>query len=188
MNQDLFGKLSGNTAQALVILGLTLVLLAPVISAYRWADVSSARTKMEKSGQLIELDIENLRKEQQVERQKDNMDLVMTAEDRQRRENDRIQALNSRREELQKANDSISLRRNVLEAEIANAGQTIPLLLGWIGRLFLLVGLLTMTVQSEGTKQKVLLIILLVVMFSALSGVNLDFTAAGHLGDARPPR
>jgi hypothetical protein len=48
----------------------------------------------------------------------------------------------------------------------------------------LLIGLLVMTLESDGMKQKVALAVLMVVLFSALSGVNVNFVAAGSLGDS----
>jgi hypothetical protein len=44
-----------------------------------------------------------------------------------------------------------------------------------------------LTIQSDGLRQKILLVVLLVVMISALSGVNLDFQAHGSLGDSPSP-
>jgi hypothetical protein len=71
-----------------------------------------------------------------------------------------------------------------LDARVSAVGGSLHLLLGWLGRLMLIVGLLVMTVQSAGLRQKILLIVLLVVLFSALSGVNLGFRAQGNLGES----
>lgn len=97
----------------------------------------------------------------------------------------RKQALEKRLEELDKKYDAIGPRRAVVEAQTSMAGTRSHLVIGWLGRLLLLLGLLVLTLQSEGLRQKVALIVLLVVMFSALSGVNLGFQAQGNLGEDR---
>lgn len=102
-------------------------------------------------------------------------------------EKDRVRekAAEKKQEELDKKYDTITPRRAVVEAQTAVAGTRSHLIVGWLGRLLLLLGLLVVTFQSEGVRQKVVLIVLLVVMFSALSGVNLGFQAQGHLGEER---
>jgi hypothetical protein len=98
------------------------------------------------------------------------------------KDKDREKALTEKGEELDRKYDTIPIRREIMEAQTALAGTRSHLLLGWLGRLLLLVGLLVLMLQSEGLRQKVLLIVLLVVMFSALSGVNLDLMAQGRMG------
>lgn len=94
----------------------------------------------------------------------------------------REKALEEKKEELDQKYDTIAIRREMAEAQTAVAGTRSHLLLGWLGRLLLIVGLLVLMLQSDGLRQKVILIVLLVVMFSALSGVNLDFLAQGRMG------
>ncbi|HXG92943.1 MAG TPA: hypothetical protein VNN73_11330 [Blastocatellia bacterium] len=72
------------------------------------------------------------------------------------------------------------------EADVAAQGTSMHLVIGWIGRLMLLIGLIVMTVQSAGLRQKILLFVLLVVMFSSLSGIGLDFAAQGRMGGSTP--
>lgn len=95
------------------------------------------------------------------------------------KEKKRKEALEKKQEELDKKYDAIGPRRAIVEAQTAVAGTRSHLVIGWLGRLLLLLGLLVLTVQSEGVRQKVILIVLLVVMFSALSGVNPGFQAQG---------
>ena len=102
------------------------------------------------------------------------------------KDKDREKALNEKKEELEKKYDTIAIKREIAEAQTAVAGTRSHLVLGWLGRLLLLVGLLVLMLQSEGLRQKVILIVLLVVMFSALSGVNLDFLAQGRMGGTTP--
>jgi len=98
------------------------------------------------------------------------------------KDKEREKPLEAKKEELDQKYDTIAIRREVAEAQTAMAGTRSHLLLGWLGRLLLIVGLLVLMLQSEGLRQKVILIVLLVVMFSALSGVNLDFLAQGRMG------
>ena len=98
------------------------------------------------------------------------------------KDKERAKALEAKTEELERQYDTIPIRRQIAEAQTAMAGTRSHLVLGWLGRLLLLVGLLVLMLQSEGLRQKVILVVLLVVMFSALSGVNLDFTAQGRMG------
>ena len=102
------------------------------------------------------------------------------------KDKEREKALDEKKEGLDKKYDTIAIRREISEAQTAVAGTRSHLVLGWLGRLLLLVGLLVLMLQSEGLRQKVILIVLLVVMFSALSGVNLDFLAQGRMGGTAP--
>jgi DNA repair exonuclease SbcCD ATPase subunit len=69
------------------------------------------------------------------------------------------------------------------EAEISAQGAVLPPIIGWLGRLMLILGLLVLTVQSTGLRQKILLFVLLIVMLSALSGFNLLFATQGNIGE-----
>lgn len=114
--------------------------------------------------------------------EKEMQEIRRAAEEKEKK---RKEALEKKQEQLDKTYDAIGPRRAVVEAQTSVAGTRSHLVIGWLGRLLLLLGLLVMTVQSEGVRQKVILIVLLVVMFSALSGVNLGFQAQGHLGEER---
>ncbi|MGH9801588.1 MAG: hypothetical protein ACRD82_14590, partial [Blastocatellia bacterium] len=103
-------------------------------------------------------------------------------EERKKRADERQKVLDQKREELQKQFDIVSRKRDVLTAQASASGMRWPTVLAWLGRLMLLVGLLVLTIQSEGLRQKVVLTVLLVVLFVALSGVNLNFNAQGNLG------
>ena len=88
------------------------------------------------------------------------------------------------RKDLEQKNDTMVLQRDYLRAKASAAGTRIHLLFGWIGRLMLLAGLLAITFMSEGTQQKVVLVVLLVVLFSSLAGANLSILGAGQFGDS----
>lgn len=123
-------------------------------------------------------------RKQEQDKDKQVQDLKKAVDDKDKERKD---ALDKKQEELDQKYDTINLRREIAEATTAVAGTRSHLVLAWLGRLMLLLGLLVLTLQSEGLKQKVILIVLLVVMFSALSGVNLDFLAQGRMGEAPHP-
>lgn len=68
------------------------------------------------------------------------------------------------------------------QAQMAATGMRWHLVLLFLGNVMLLVGLVIVTLESTGATQKVALVILLVAMFSALSGVTLNFLTLGSLG------
>lgn len=174
----------GTPAHAMIVVGLAIVLLAPIIPRYKAASASDARATYEQAGAFAELDLEAFRKAQQKERRADEEDEKITPEDRQKRETDRQKAASTMADDLDKKYNQMGKKRAWLEAQGNLAGTRSHFVLLWLGRVLLLLGLLTLTFQSEGTRQKIYLIVLLVVMFSSLSGVNLDVAAQGHMGDA----
>src|SRR5206468_1839921 len=105
---------------------------------------------------------------------------------RQAREQERQKAFEDKKDELKKKYDAVTLKRALLNAQIGASGMHWHHLVGFLGNAMLLIGLLVVTLQSEGVKQKIALVILLVTMFSALSGVNLNFAALGTMGDRSP--
>ncbi|HLG15515.1 MAG TPA: hypothetical protein VJH03_13590 [Blastocatellia bacterium] len=94
----------------------------------------------------------------------------------------REKALDQKKEELDQKYDTIAIRREMAEAQTAVAGTRSHLALGWLGYLLLLVGLLVLLFQSDGLRQKAILIVLLIVLCIALSGVSLDFQGRGRKG------
>lgn len=211
LTRGLFAILDGRPAHALIIVGLALTLLAPLIPGFKLAEVASTRVESGQAEALIELDLADLKQAQesarkqeeerrQVERSQEITPATLTPEEiqkrqeerrkreeeRQKREDDRKKALEQKQEELKKKYDTVVLKRAMLAAQSGAAGMRWHLALAWLGRLMLLVGLLVLTIQSEGVRQKILLIVLLVVMFSALSGINLNFQAQGNLGESQP--
>ena len=207
-DRGLFAKLDGTPAHVLIIAGLALTLFAPLIPNFKIAGVASARMEADQADALIELDLADLKREQDKERkeelrqaqgneisfvgltpeemQKRQEEARKRDADRQKREEARQKTLEQKQEDLKKKYDNVVLKRAVLAAQSSAAGMHWHLVLSWLGRLALLAGLLVLTIQSEGPRQKVLLVVLLVVMFSSLSGVNLDFLARGNLGESTP--
>jgi len=185
--KDLFSKLDGMPAQVLVFVGFTLALLAPLIPHFEMAGAASAKAEYEKASALVDLDLEKFTHEQEAKAGGESIEGISSYTDMQARQTDLMKATKKKKDELEKTYTVFDLKREMIENQAAVPGTVLHLWIGWLGRLLLILGLLILTVQSEGVRQKVILIILLIVMFSALSGVNLDFGAQGHLGEARTP-
>ncbi len=209
-SDGVFSKLDGAPVQILIIAGLVLLLAAPIIPSFKSARVTNAQTELNQVDTLTDLDLDDLKRSQEKERkadteaaerensapmnyslppeeiQKQQQERRAAMEKRQERERERQKVLDDRREELKKKYDTNKRKRALLEAQSAASGSRWHLILLFLGNAMLLIGLLVLTLQSEGTRQKVALIILLVVMFSALSGVSLTFLTAGSLGDRAP--
>ncbi|HUP62182.1 MAG TPA: hypothetical protein VNA69_17380 [Thermoanaerobaculia bacterium] len=203
----MFSKLSGAPAQILIILGLIFVLAAPLIPGFKSAAVARAQSEFTQLDSLMELDLDDLTRAQERERkadldaaqreietpinyslgpeeiQRQQQQRAAEQEKRQARERDRQKAFDDKKEELKKKYDSNARKRALIEAQVAASGMRWHRVLLFLGNAMLLIGLLVLTLESEGMRQKVALIILLVVLFSALSGVSLNFLAAGSMGE-----
>ncbi|MDD5542339.1 MAG: hypothetical protein PHX83_04125 [Acidobacteriia bacterium] len=182
--KDLFAKLEGTPAQILIVIGLALALFAPVWARIDGARVSKAKTQFDQAGQIIDLEMEQFKKDQEAERRKMNDNVALTFEERSKKEEELRQAAEAKQAELEKSIDTTRLKRAWLDLQTEVAGSRATLWMGWSGRLLLLLGLLTLAIQSKGLKQKVVLIVLLAVMFSSLAGLNFDFGSVGHLGES----
>jgi hypothetical protein len=182
-------------AQILVVAGLALTLFTPLIPRFRYAAVDSARMQFDNAEAMINLEMEELQKEQERERQQSNLALAGMSWEQQQVHNQEQQKRNAemqrvaeeKREALQKQYDRTALKRRHLLAQNDAAGMRWHLLVGWLGEFALIVGLLALTATSSGVTQKIFLVVLLVVLFSALSGVRLDFLAAGQMGGQGGP-
>jgi hypothetical protein len=95
-------------------------------------------------------------------------------------------ALQQRRDALESQYRIAQRRRDAIGAEASVQGMRAHLIVNWIGRFLLLLGLLMMTLRAEGTKQKVLVAVLLLAMLSALPGLQIDLTAGSRLGSSEP--
>ena len=207
----LFRQLNGTPAHVLIVIGLVFLLGAPLIPNFKGARVARAQTELAQMDQLLELDMEDLRRSQERERKADQEEAQremsapidyssMTPEQigerqkqnqanqakRQERETERQKVFEDKQEELKKKYDAHERKRALLEAQIAATGMRWHLVLSFLGNLALLLGLLVVTLESTGATQKVALVILLVAMFSALSGVSLNFLTVGSMGHESP--
>lgn len=198
-------KLNFALAQLVIVVGLVLVLVAPLIPIFKTARVSRAQTELNQMDTLMQLDLDDLKRSQDRERKEDSdaaerenstpLNYALGADEvqkqqkqrlanqhkRQEKERDRQRALDDKQEELKQKYDANARKRALVEAQVAASGMRWHRVLAVFGYLLLLIGLLAITLESDGMRQKVALIILLVVLFSALSGIN--FVVAGSLGD-----
>lgn len=176
-----FAKLDGTPAHLLVILGLFLMLLAPLIMNFKTASVMQKGAAAEQSDDFMRLDMKEFTDKQDEDKKKDEGSGI-SFEDRQKHEQDRQRDYDNKQKELKNKYNAVATRREFLEAQADLVGSRIHYIATFLGALCLLIGLIVMTVQASGTTQKVLLIILLVVMFSALSGINLNIEGRSNLG------
>lgn len=206
---SLFGRIDGAPAHVMIISGLFLLLVSPLLPSFKSARVARAHQELTQVEALLELDLEDLRRSQERERKEDAeaaasdvpiVDYAASPEEiqkqqqarsartakNQERERERQKVLEATQEDLKKKYDAHERKRAWLGAQIAATGMRWHLVLAFLGNLLLLIGLIVVTLESEGARQKVALVILLVAMFSALSGVSLNFLTLGTLGD-RPP-
>jgi hypothetical protein len=175
----LFAMLDGTPAHILTIAGLAITLFAPLIFSMRMASADSARAQLDQAEALVNLDVADWEKKNP--RSSSSSFSSMTSDPSQPTES-WDERRNKERERLEEQSNLINLRKEFLSAQAGAAGMTSHLVIGWIGRLLLLTGLLILTIQSDGLRQKILLVVLVVVMFSALSGINLGFQATGNVG------
>lgn len=180
----IFQMLDGAPAQALVVLGLALTLFAPLVPGFKRDRVVSAQVALERAERLTEIELDDFRQAQEREAGGAQPDASGSFEDAGRRSEERDRALAAKRDEVRRRYDIPGRRRALIDAQAAAAGSFWYLVLRWIGHLLLILGLLVLTLLSEGARQKILLVVLLVVLFSALSGVNVGFQASGNLGGA----
>lgn len=188
--KTIFQALDGRPAQILVLAGLALTLLTPLIPSARYAAVDRARSSLNNAEEMIKLEMEELEREQERETKESQAALAgmgweqqqAATQQRQQRVAELQRIADEKREELKKRYDRTKLKRQLLSAQTAASGLWLHGVVDWLGSVLLIVGLLALTATASGLTQKVFLVILLVVLFSALSGVRLDFLAAGQMG------
>jgi len=91
-------------------------------------------------------------------------------------------ALKKEKKDLEKKHNLDSLERAEASAKADAAGVRSHLFFNWLGRFLLVLGLLIMTVNAQGSQQKVLLVVLVIVLLGSLTGIGLDVGAKAHLG------
>ena len=197
-------KLNFALAQLAIVAGLVLVLTSPLIPIFKTARVARAQTELNQMDTLVQLDLDDLKRSQDRERKEDAaaaerdstpLNYTLGAEEvrkqqqqrlanqqkRQERESERRKAFDDKQEELRQKYDANARKRALVEAQVAASGMRWHRVLSVLGYFLLIIGLLAITLESDGMRQKVALVVLLVVLFSALSGVSL--VVAGSLGD-----
>ena len=179
-----FSRLYSGPAEWLIIIGLALTLFIHIIPSFKDGAVESSRVRVETSEEMLRLDMKVFEREQESERRKLNSDTNLAPEDRQKKEQALRDSADRMRKDLEQKYDTIVLQREYLRAKASAAGTRVHILFGWLGRLLLISGLLAITFMSEGTKQKIVLVVLLVVLFSSLAGANLSILGAGQFGES----
>ncbi len=182
-DKNLFAQLDGLIAQLLVIVGLTLVLFSPRVPQLQNLGVEAALGDQKIANARMNLDLEKFKQDNVPSDDELRETPYQELATRQKEIRDSIKRKSI---ELRKAYRIDELNHEAAAAIPSAGGAKFALILRWLGRLALLLGLLVLTVQSEGMRQKVLLLVLLVVLFSSLSGVHLNFGASGQLGTATP--
>lgn len=182
--QNLFAKLSGTPAQILVILGLGVTLFVPAWRHYREAGVLKAQARFDQAVQMVKLDVEDFKKGQLTELKSLNENTTLSPQTRQEKVDQLRAAATAKMEELQKTYDDMPLKRAWLAAQSRAIDTRWPDLAGWIGRVMLLLGLLALTVQSDGMRQKSYLIVLLVALLASVASMSPDLSLAslGQMG------
>lgn len=179
-----FSRLYAGPAEWLIIIGLALTLFIHIIPSFKDGAVESSRVRVETAEEMLRLDMKVFEREQESERRKLNTDTSLAPEERQKKEQALRDSADRMRRDLEQKYDTIVLQREYLRAKASAAGTRVHILFGWLGRLLLISGLLAITLMSEGTKQKVVLVVLLVVLFSSLAGANLSILGAGQFGES----
>jgi ABC-type multidrug transport system fused ATPase/permease subunit len=183
-DRSLFSRLYAGPAEWLIIIGLALTLFTHIIPSFKDGALESARVRVETAEEMLRLDMKMFEREQEAERRKLNADPNLAPDERQKQEQAMKDSADRMRKDLEQKNDTMVLQRDYLRAKASAAGTRVHLLFGWTGRLLLLAGLLAITFMSEGTQQKVVLVVLLVVLFSSLAGANLSIFGGGQFGDS----
>jgi hypothetical protein len=178
----LFRFLDGAPAHAMIVVGLLAALAAPLIPDCARAKRDAAEAELEKAKALRELDLKQFTEDEEKARAgtaeqptPEGALAPPVAED-----------LDKKRKEFEASlDDKYDLaghERDVAGARAAAAGVRSHLYVHWIGRVLLIIGLLVLTLGATGTRQKVLVAVLLIVLFGSLTGIALDVGARAQLG------
>jgi len=176
----LFRLLDGIPAHAMVVVGLVAALAAPLIPDCAHAKRDAAEADLEKAKALHELDLKEY--DDAEEKARTAMADAPTPPVDAPSDEDRAKKRKEFEESLDSKYDLPGHERDVAAARAAAAGVRSHLYLHWIGRVLLILGLLIMTLGATGTRQKVLVAVLLIVLFGSLTGIGLDVGARAHLG------
>jgi len=180
-SNGLFRLLDGPIAQAMVVVGLVAALAAPLIPDCTRARRDAAEAELEKAKALRELDLKEYNENEEKERAAlaatpGPAGLNLPTEEEREKKRKEFEA------ELDDKYDLAGHERDVAGARANAAGVRSHLYVHWIGRVLLIIGLLVLTLGATGTRQKVLIAVLLIVLFGSLTGIGLDVGARAHLG------
>ncbi|MDD5542340.1 MAG: energy transducer TonB [Acidobacteriia bacterium] len=171
-SQNLFSKVSGTPAQILIILGLAVTLFVPLWRQMNEVAVSKAQAKLDQAGDLVKTEVEKFKKGQDADLKSVYENPALSVDERLQKRQGLQEAAYAKRDELQRSYDESDLKRALMSARARAVDTRWPDIVGWLGRLMLMLGLLIMTIQNEGVKQIILLVILLVAMLSSLASIE----------------
>jgi vacuolar-type H+-ATPase subunit H len=176
--RDLFVAAGGVPANLLVVAGLLMVLLGAMLPDCRSASARKTIAEFREAEAMVDLEVDEFRaqQERQVQAALANPQAPVPSTTQNEA------ALQQRRDALESQYRIAQRRRDAIGAEASVQGMRAHLFVNWIGRFLLLLGLLMMTLRAEGTKQKVLVAVLLLAMLSALPGLQIDLSAGSRLG------
>jgi len=174
-SRGLFGLVDGLPAQATVVVGLLLGLLGATLPSCGAASAARAAAELDRAEQLMAMDLDQLRAQQERERQAAAVQAAATGQTPDPGMAQRHQdAMRAQREQLKMQYGIDKLRREAIEANASARGPQAHLVLDWIGRLLLVLGLLALAFCAEGTRQVVLAAALVVVLLGSLAGIRID--------------
>lgn len=93
-----------------------------------------------------------------------------------------VKALDEKRQSLASSYNIKQLQRAEVDARTASRGATASVHLQWLGRFLLLVGLLVLTLNATGGRQKIGAAMLLLALFAWLTAVRFDFLTGTQVG------
>lgn len=176
--RDLFAMLDGIPANLMIVLGLFLLLIGLTVPGCRRAYASSVEADWRLASALMEHDLAQFRQAQEREREAERAAAAANPAappDIATNEARRAAALTAEEQRLEREHDVADKRRDALEAAASVEGLWAHRVFEWLGRLLLLLGLIVVTSQAEGLRQKVFLVITVIVLLTSISGLDLDF-------------
>jgi hypothetical protein len=155
---QVLNKLRVGAAYGAVIVGVLLSVAAPLLPRYQNLRLESAQAELEAGRKQYQADI----KEAQAKKGKAQ-----------------ARALASLRENLEQLESEVS------EARAGTSGSAWSLYAHWLGRVLLILGLLTLVVGAAAATQKALLVVLGIVLLTSLGGAHLNIGGNTTTGTAQ---
>lgn len=183
--RDLFGVLDGFPANAMIVLGLFFLLIGLTVPGCRRAYASSVDAESRLALALLDHDLSVIRDQQEREREAERQQAIanpMAPPDTVANEARRQAQLASETRRLEGVHDVSDKRRDALEAAASVQGMFAHRVFEWLGRLLLLIGLIAVTSSAEGTRQKVFMVLTVIVLLTSISGLDLDFDLGTRVG------
>lgn len=183
--RDLFGLLDGIPANLMIVFGLFFLLIGLTIPGCRQAYASSVEADWRLASALMDHDLTQFREAQEREREQERQQILANPTappDVSANETHRQAQLTAEQQRLERAHDVSAKRREALEAAASVQGLWGYRWVEWLGRLLLLLGLIVITSQAQGTRQKVFLVLTAIVLLTSLRGIDLDVDLGTRVG------